>query len=135
MYNFSNKETSKEDVQYSNQIKECPVCYKTDNLEKKFGCEHLVCKDCFSNQLKTSMSVNLKCPICNNENFGDGVNDNELHKAFAMHFINCANEGIPVIFKTSSGDYIELPVGDLVPNKISEEKANKLSDRFVDSLS
>ena len=50
---------------------ECPVCYKTDNLEKKFGCEHLVCKDCFSNQLKTSMSVNLKCPICNNMDIGE----------------------------------------------------------------
>ena len=114
---------------------ECPVCYTTNNLEKKFGCEHLVCRDCFSNQLKTSMSINLKCPICNNENLGEDVKENELNKLFALHFINCANKGIPVIFKTSNGEYINLQLGDLVPNMISEQKANRLSDRFVESLS
>ena len=70
---------------------ECPICYTSNNLEKKFKCKHLVCKDCFSNQIKTSMSINLKCPICNNENLGEDVKENELNKLFALHFINCAN--------------------------------------------
>tara|TARA_B100000900_G_C20468770_1_gene670419 strand:+ start:532 stop:939 length:408 start_codon:yes stop_codon:yes gene_type:complete len=114
---------------------ECPICYTTDNLGKKFGCEHLVCKDCFSNQLKTSMSVNLKCPICNSESLGKDIEDNELHKLFGMHFINCVNKGIPVKLKLSNGEYIDLPLEDLVPNRISEERANKLSDLFVNKLS
>ena len=33
------------------------------------------------------------------------------------------------------GKDIDLPLGDLVPNIISEEKANKLSDLFANNLS
>ena len=113
---------------------ECPICYTTDNLEKKFGCEHLVCKDCFSNQLKKSISVNLKCPICNNENLGKDVENDEHHKLFAMHFINCANKGIPIKLKLSNGEYIDLPLEDLAINRISESRANKLSDNFVNNI-
>ena len=114
---------------------ECPICYTTDNLEKKFKCKHLVCSNCFSNQLKASMSVNLKCPICNNGTFGEDIKDNELYKLFALEFINCTNKGIPIKLKTSNGEYINIPLGDLVPNRISEVRANKLSDLFVENLS
>ena len=134
-FNFSNCKIKKEDVSSSNKNKECPVCYTADNLEKKFACDHLICKDCFSNQLKTCMSINLKCPICNNEVFGEDIKDNEIHRFFALHFINCANKGIPVKIRTSNGEDIDLPLGDLVPNIISEQKANKLSDLFANNLS
>ena len=116
----------------SNPMKECPICYGTSNLEKKFGCEHSVCKDCFSNQLRSSMSVYMRCPICNNDELGDEMTEKEVRKLVLLNIIDNANKGNAVNFSRSNGEIIEWQIGDMVLNKIPENLANELADKFAE---